>query len=322
MVDGSLFKEGENNLETVQEQLEMLNALKYKRFQFCFSPMDTSKRKNDIVQAIACPSHHEVLCFEKFQQEFKLYDHNMKIVKKLEVPFKTGGFIVSMAFDEKNNMYVVCGSDSVLYFFIKTKVKYKFLKKVEAEKLAGCKQLTIWYIHQKKLWLTAGEDFKLREWDFSRQGEVIRTFGKHQDIVTCCINIEVPTNCIATCSLDRTIMIYEMTHGDIRVIDEKHDNGIRRLRYQKQNGNTMVSIGNEIFANVWQPESLVSDVHIGKLKGHKVSIVDGDYLDKAPFFVTIDIENIVLFWDIKTLACVQQINLHLKRQVLGLLVLN
>lgn len=66
----------------------------------------------------------------------------------------------------------------------------------------------------------------------------------------------------------------------------------------------MISIGNEIFANVWQPESLVSDVHIGKLKGHKVSVVDGDYLDKAPFFVTIDIENVVLFWDIKTLGCV------------------
>ena len=89
--------------------------------------------------------------------------------------------------------------------------------------------------------------------------------------------------------MDRTIIIHEMLHGDTRVINEKHDNGIRHIRYQKQNGNTMVSIGNEIFANVWQPESLVSDVHIGKLKGHKVSIVDGNYLEKAPFFVTIDI---------------------------------
>lgn len=38
-VDGNVFKEGENN-ETVQEQLEMLNALKYKRFQVSFNPMD------------------------------------------------------------------------------------------------------------------------------------------------------------------------------------------------------------------------------------------------------------------------------------------
>lgn len=30
----------------------------------------------------------------------------------------------------------------------------------------------------------------------------------------------------------------------------------------------MISIGNEIYANVWAPESMVSDMHIGKLSGH------------------------------------------------------
>lgn len=99
------------------------------------------------MQTISCPANRQVLCFEKFQQEFKLYDYSMKVVKKLEVPFKDNCFIVSMAFDEKNCLYAACGSDSMIYFFIQTKVKYKFLKKVDAEKLAGCKQLTIWYIH-------------------------------------------------------------------------------------------------------------------------------------------------------------------------------
>lgn len=37
----------------------------------------------------------------------------------------------------------------------------------------------------------------------------------------------------------------------------------------------MISIGHEVFANVWAPESLVSDIHIGRLKGHKTSITDG-----------------------------------------------
>ena len=60
----------------------------------------------------------------------------------------------------------------------------------------------------------------------------------------------------------------------------------------------MISIGNEIFANVWAPESLVSDIHIGKLKGHEKAIVDGQYLNRAPFFVTIDELNSLRFWDI------------------------
>lgn len=43
----------------------------------------------------------------------------------------------------------------------------------------------------------------------------------------------------------------------------------------------MVSIGNELCANVWQPESvskrkdLVSDIFVGQLKGHRRRIIDG-----------------------------------------------
>lgn len=37
----------------------------------------------------------------------------------------------------------------------------------------------------------------------------------------------------------------------------------------------MISIGNEIYVNVWAPESMVSDIHVGKLKGHKKAVTDG-----------------------------------------------
>ena len=66
----------------------------------------------------------------------------------------------------------------------------------------------------------------------------------------------------------------------------------------------MISIGNEIYANVWAPESLVADIHIGKLRGHKKSIVDGQFLNRAPYFVTIDETNNVFFWDIVSLDCI------------------
>ena len=83
----------------------------------------------------------------------------------------------------------------------------------------------------------------------------------------------------------------------------------------------MISIGNEIFANVWAPESYnrqksvkdqelkkerdqVSDMHTGKLNGHKKAIVDGQFLNNAPYFITIDSLNTTMIWDIKTLMCV------------------
>ena len=84
----------------------------------------------------------------------------------------------------------------------------------------------------------------------------------------------------------------------------------------------MISIGNEIYANVWAPESLVSDIHIGKLQGHKKSIVDGQFLNRAPYFVSIDELNQVLFWDIQSLLCIQQLPCPLKFTCEGIVVLS
>ena len=64
----------------------------------------------------------------------------------------------------------------------------------------------------------------------------------------------------------------------------------------------MVSIGTEVFANVWSPEAMVSDIFLGKLEEHSSTappaITCGDYLGRSPYFVTIDMANVVKIWDI------------------------
>lgn len=69
----------------------------------------------------------------------------------------------------------------------------------------------------------------------------------------------------------------------------------------------MISIGNEIYANVWAPESMKSDMHQGRLVGHKKPINDGQFVNNAPFFVTMDDNNMICIWDIKTLTCIQNL---------------
>ena len=72
------------------------------------------------------------------------------------------------------------------------------------------------------------------------------------------------------------IILYDIEHNEqLKKVSAHHKKGIRFLRYQQQNGGHMVSIGNEIYANVWAPESYGSDMHVGKLSGHKKSIIDG-----------------------------------------------
>jgi hypothetical protein len=77
-----------------------------------------------------------------------------------------------------------------------------------------------------------------------------------------------------------------------------HEKGIRGIRYQNFNGSQMLTFGNEVYAKVWNPESLISDIYVGKLSGHQQPIVDAQYLSRAPFIATLDQGNTILFWGI------------------------
>ena len=81
----------------------------------------------------------------------------------------------------------------------------------------------------------------------------------------------------------------------------------------------MISVGSEVFANVWGPESLISDVLIGRLNGHIKPLVDSKFIGKTPFNMTVDVGNSIRIWDIRTLTCMQLINGKNLNEVFGLL---
>ena len=61
--------------------------------------------------------------------------------------------------------------------------------------------------------------------------------------------------------------------------------------------------------------------HVGDLDGHMAAIVDGQFLGEAPFFVTVDLSNCVFIWDIRSLSCIQSVNIKLeKEQIQGIVV--
>lgn len=103
---------------------------------------------------------------------------------------------------------------------------------------------------------------------------IIHTLDYHQDEVIDCVEVLNPL-CLATCSRDMSIVLYDLVSRNIlRTMDDQHTTWISKLRYHPETAN-LVSIGIEVFANVWAPESLVSKLHIGKLIGHKHAIIDG-----------------------------------------------
>lgn len=95
----------------------------------------------------------------------------------------------------------------------------------------------------------------------------------------------------------------------MRVLSGEHITGVKKLSYNGHFGGHLVSVGNEIFANVWGPESIISDILIGRLKGHAKPLVDTKFVGRSPFNITLDNENILRMWDIRTLTCLQLINI-------------
>jgi WD40 repeat protein len=114
--------------------------------------------------------------------------------------------------------------------------------------------------------------------------------------------------CVATCSLDRSIVLFDIVHREhLRTIPNAHEKGIRHLKYNFATGGQMISIGSEIYVNVWAPESLVSDIHVGTLKGHKKGVTDGAFLGMAPYFATIDETYMINIFDIVSMINIQTI---------------
>jgi WD40 repeat protein len=131
------------------------------------------------------------------------------------------------------------------------------------------------------MWATASADFKFQFWNLHNKSNCDEyRFGRplnlHFDEITDCVEIDDPKS-ICTCSMDRSIVIYDYDQGFIiRVIKLAHDNAIRKLAYVKDFGGLLVSASHDMCAKVWQPANIYGEALIGRLRGHNYPIVSVD----------------------------------------------
>ena len=123
--------------------------------------------------------------------------------------------------------------------------------------------------------------------------------------MTDCVEVPSPF-CIATCSLDRTIVLYDLRNREaLRRFARKHVTGVRNMRYMHDFGGLLLSTGFEVYANVWGPQNLYGDAHLGRLEGHKCPIVALDLVQEKPFVFTMDNTNELIIWDIRSYTPLQ-----------------
>ena len=177
-------------------------------------------------------------------------------------------------------MYGVLCSDHVLYFYIRNRGKIELFYQFETGS-NNVYHTKVWFLPKHKAWLTACKDFKIHQWNISpiaQKHEMGEGVQLHSDLITDCAEISNPF-CVATCSLDRTIVLYDVKAREaLRRFDRKHVTGVRNLRYMQSFGGMIISTGFEIYANVWGPQNLFGNAHLGRLKGHKNPICAVDVI--------------------------------------------
>lgn len=139
----------------------------------------------------------------------------------------------------------------------------------------------------------------------------------HSDLITDCVEVLSPLS-IATSSLDRSIVLYDLKRKEVlRRFTKKHVTGVCHLRYMKDFGGMIISTGFEIFANLWAPQNLFGNAHIGKLQGHRTPIVGLDIIPGRPFVYTIDETNEMIIWDVRSIQSLQTVPPPGKKEKLG-----
>lgn len=121
-----------------------------------------------------------------------------------------------------------------MHFYQQGQIRIEYLRHVDTPVM----QLRIWYIQKSKKWLTAGKDHRLYQWAITKragqhlQGKLERTIDLFKDDITQIVEVKHPA-CIAMCSLDKTIIMYDLTQGiTLKKLEGQHSKGILNLRYQ------------------------------------------------------------------------------------------
>ena len=124
-------------------------------------------------------------------------------------------------------VYAVLCTDHTMYLYIRNRGRIELFSQIHVGKVL---QTKVWFMPKHKAWLTTGKDFLLRQWNISpiaQKHEMGEPVQLHSDLITDCCEVLSPF-CIATCSLDRTIVLYDLKNKEaLRRFAKRHVTGVR-----------------------------------------------------------------------------------------------
>jgi WD40 repeat protein len=248
-----------------------------------------------------------------------IYSTDMKPINKITVPVKVEKTnIMSLCFRDMStessnfgpvgtsSLIAIATADSYIHVYAQIKERLEYWKAIPTDGI----QDKIWCLKHSKNFLSAGmKDFQIRQWNFSpfvKNPIVGESICIHEKSVTDIVEIRNPP-CIITCSLDKTIKMYNLEkRALIRSFTAHHTNGIKQLIYIP-GYNRLISRGYEVYVNVWNPENIYGEPFIASLRGHNKPVVSMDDIKGQPYVVTMDLDGEIIIWDVRTMFQLQTV---------------
>jgi len=127
------------------------------------------------------------------------------------------------------------------------------------------------------------------------------------------IEMYQPFKGVITSCLDGKIRMFDIEqHRQIGLFSGFHETGVKQLDFTPYHGAALLSVGHEVYFNLWEIESSLSFGKTGnevpvKLNSISAPVVGARFLSESFFIASVDTLGTVKIWNSKTHNCIQVI---------------
>jgi len=276
-----------------------------RRIQLSRRYVDRNHHPNAIREAGLARSIQCILTLDQMSDSLRLYNFTsrlLRVVTPRRDLHSLDTFIMSFDWAEVEQRLGAALQDYSLSFWDYAD-DFSFEKSFKTLGSTSHLQTKIWFLECGH-WVTSDKTHVLNEWDLYT--EVCKPWPKRHSAQIVAL-LELPRLRLATAALDKTLVLWDLTHGTSLLTLLLGDVSAHTLVYC-HDFDLLLSAGYEVSASVWRFDSPSDCSLAARLEGHGHTVTALECLRGTPLAVTADDAGNIKTWDLKTFQCLQTLN--------------
>ncbi|EGR34417.1 RNA recognition motif protein, putative [Ichthyophthirius multifiliis] len=283
----------------------------------------TNSQKNNnynIIMGYYSEDLKRIIILNSLTNYISIYTLNCKLAQKISLTNskEKDSIIMAFAYSEQQQRIGACLKDVSLAFWDK-QGDFQSQKNFSISNFTTEYQINIWYLPSYKYWITTDKQNCINIWDIDN--EKLYQQLKPQNIQDTIINIiEIShLRLVAVGSSDKKITIWNFKKF-IQILQiPLNPQGIHHIVYN-YHFQCILTCGYENSISIFKINPQFFDFdEIGKLIGHSSMVTSFQIIPENPMVVSSDDNGIIKIWDIRSLKCLQTIEIMTKSSITNIL---